>query len=1286
MASSFNSQKFNESTFNEDISAGRYVTSYSFLKWNGVSYSDIELKAKWNNKIYEEFLTDFLWHGLSITSEFSDIFQWINREYFFDESNIFQWNGISYLEQLTDFLWRVKFNFIDLRFDQEGYDESYFDSGTLTIPTRDIFKWINREFLSISGIVKWSETVFTGEDLFNINWQNMMFVSQDSIVKWNNGMYVPVIESILQWNGVSFTTTFSITQWNEISFVIPELIAQWNNVCYNTSQITFLWLGAAGVVWPLNDYLSVKTIQGKYIFPDIIGGSILFKDGSIGKADLEITKFIPEDSRCIFYLKGTARMFDGISRHCVKDGSSGTYKVTIQEYNEILKPENGKGGHYLVRNEWHDVELHNLVSSQKPTENDNELGLLYIAASAISDSLFTEYDTINNIFKFEYTGLPYTITEVFEDVDLLTPQTSVEFLKSTVLTTQLIVSGTETVVSVNSTTGFAASGSIYIDTEQITYTSKTATQFKGCVRGAGSTTKKLHIVGDVVRPKQIAACLLTTALVINGVETSLAVNNTTGFAASGAVFVGGEQINYASKTSTAFNGCVRGANGVSKKAKAVGAVVTHNTDVSGWYHDVDNKTLYIRCTDGTFPYYHVISVPYIWDFKVPIRIGNISSEVSHTSPITIYSGVSGSAKVPTAQPPTDGCYLRITGTGTAGDIIITGTATDSSTTETVASTDFNSSKIAISSKKWKTISKLNIATWTSVVVQSSAPVIAFWETANGDIPLDTLETLLTALNLEFEPVYRNGVCYIDISYKIGSGTTSSPANYYNEKDNIIAIQEIDMADARNMINGVSFTGYGAGAGGVKAGRHINMGRGGRFVLLDDSAVHSQAMADNFVVKYLEDHYLPARSLKFSAPLFVGGAVDQRRLGDTAHISIPSEYFEQDLRVKEIAIKLKPLSQTLTFGDRLISWDDQIKAMRAASEKYRKHLQDEIEEFSFNWTENLENKANRTKKFKIKDGILKIQKLELSCSTSLYKVDAMQGVGDGGGGGAGDGSSGEPAEKPRTGAGSPHTHTLTSGTVGVPSATVQISARGHTHTYSSTSGAPSATTSVVTGVTSVAITTTQTKACCTGINCGKEFVSNVVVTGGVGSVTSTNAASSAHTHSISGTTSGDDSYQSVATFDHTHTITALVLATEATHTHEISATGQNPTVATEANSEVMPDPTTGDISDDWLSCVQPLPAAVPYTAHYAAGSDPNMNFSVKISGPGIIGFQEITGSPFVVKVTDSFGPVLISNLVKTDGEYTVKVSLANNDMPTGKARVNFSIQINGQIFVDTIVKE
>lgn len=55
-----------------------------------------------------------------------------------------------------------------------------------------------------------------------------------------------------------------------------------------------------------------------------------------------------------------------------------------------------------------------------------------------------------------------------------------------------------TTLDVVSTTGFTATGTVIIGTEQVTYTGVTATSFTGCTRGANSTSAAAHSDADVV--------------------------------------------------------------------------------------------------------------------------------------------------------------------------------------------------------------------------------------------------------------------------------------------------------------------------------------------------------------------------------------------------------------------------------------------------------------------------------------------------------------------------------------------------------------------------------------------------------------------------------------------------------------------------------------------------------------------------------------------------------------------------------------------------------------------
>jgi len=81
-----------------------------------------------------------------------------------------------------------------------------------------------------------------------------------------------------------------------------------------------------------------------------------------------------------------------------------------------------------------------------------------------------------------------------------------------------------------------------------------------------------------------------------------------------------------------------------------------------------------------------------------------------------YSGVGGTDKVISIQPPTGGTYLRLECVGTPGNVTITGTCSDGSTTETILSTSFDSEKVAFPLKKFLTLTKFTSASLTSLII------------------------------------------------------------------------------------------------------------------------------------------------------------------------------------------------------------------------------------------------------------------------------------------------------------------------------------------------------------------------------------------------------------------------------------------------------------------------------------------------------------------------------------------------------------------------------------------
>lgn len=60
------------------------------------------------------------------------------------------------------------------------------------------------------------------------------------------------------------------------------------------------------------------------------------------------------------------------------------------------------------------------------------------------------------------------------------------------------ITNVSTTITVASTSQFGSSGTICIDSEQITYSSKTPTTFVGCTRGTGGTTAAAHLIGALI--------------------------------------------------------------------------------------------------------------------------------------------------------------------------------------------------------------------------------------------------------------------------------------------------------------------------------------------------------------------------------------------------------------------------------------------------------------------------------------------------------------------------------------------------------------------------------------------------------------------------------------------------------------------------------------------------------------------------------------------------------------------------------------------------------------------
>lgn len=97
-------------------------------------------------------------------------------------------------------------------------------------------------------------------------------------------------------------------------------------------------------------------------------------------------------------------------------------------------------------------------------------------------------------------------------------------------------------------------------------------------------------------------------------------------------------------------------------------------------------------------------------------IGNQQFTVTRLNDYLL-SSAAGADKVPTAQPPSGGCYIRVEAVGTSGSIVITGTVGGSTTTETVST--FDTYKIGFGTKLFTAISKVTISGFTSAILYPS---------------------------------------------------------------------------------------------------------------------------------------------------------------------------------------------------------------------------------------------------------------------------------------------------------------------------------------------------------------------------------------------------------------------------------------------------------------------------------------------------------------------------------------------------------------------------------------
>jgi len=124
-----------------------------------------------------------------------------------------------------------------------------------------------------------------------------------------------------------------------------------------------------------------------------------------------------------------------------------------------------------------------------------------------------------------------------------------------------------TTISVASTATLAASGSVLIDSEIISYSGVTATTLTGCTRAASGSTAASHVASTGV---------------IQYATSTINVADASTFTSTGVFAVGGEIISYSGKTGTSFTGCVRGYAGYVTAHANGAAVAQYAATATGW--------------------------------------------------------------------------------------------------------------------------------------------------------------------------------------------------------------------------------------------------------------------------------------------------------------------------------------------------------------------------------------------------------------------------------------------------------------------------------------------------------------------------------------------------------------------------------------------------------------------------------------------------------------------------------------------------------------------------------
>jgi len=114
---------------------------------------------------------------------------------------------------------------------------------------------------------------------------------------------------------------------------------------------------------------------------------------------------------------------------------------------------------------------------------------------------------------------------------------------------------------------------------------------------------------------------------IDNIVTTITVDSTASFPASGIIDIDSELITYAAKTATDFTGCVRGTNGTTAASHLDNAVVTNATDWIGWGEETSSSNVTLEPGSWSLDNYGQILIAtiknggtYTWDPSVANRL------------------------------------------------------------------------------------------------------------------------------------------------------------------------------------------------------------------------------------------------------------------------------------------------------------------------------------------------------------------------------------------------------------------------------------------------------------------------------------------------------------------------------------------------------------------------------------------------------------------------------------------------------------------------------------------